>query len=64
MKIELDRCAAKILRLKAENEGVLNLNRELQLALCTKVLEKSKCRLLSTLYADSDPASISIILMF
>lgn len=64
MKVELDRRAAKILRLNAEKEGLLNLNSELQLALCAKMLEKGKCGLLSTLYVDSDPASILIILMF
>ncbi|KAG0426351.1 hypothetical protein HPB47_026541 [Ixodes persulcatus] len=40
LKAKLDKRAGKIRRLKAENEGLRKLNQELQLALCTKVLEK------------------------
>lgn len=64
MKAKLDKRAGKIRRLKAENEGLRKLNHELQLALCAKVLEKGKCCLLSSHYVDSDPASISIVLVF
>ncbi|KAM7298476.1 eukaryotic translation initiation factor 3 subunit A-like [Ixodes scapularis] len=41
LRAKLDKRAAKIRRLKAENEGLLKLNHELQLALCEKVLGKA-----------------------
>ncbi|XP_042143745.1 uncharacterized protein LOC121834068 [Ixodes scapularis] len=41
LRAKLDKRAAKIRRLKAENEGLLKLNHELLLALCAKVLGKA-----------------------